>query len=259
MSPAAVEGAVPKGNDEPDRRIEIELQDYVVRAIAVYAQFKEFVRDMEANARTDWDDTPLRRMADAQSAAIKYLQAALLLSQPRAKVAALIKPLEDVRIALSEIALGRNPEVVFQTLRPEGVVTKQRDTLVHQAQSLLVLAWAALLRRPGGSMKPKEAKVRLDDELKARGLYDKVHAEHIQGWHNQLNSGKGRAAPQLVKGFRHFRPELVELRTREQAEALMAKCLDAVRDMGLPRLTLRLVGAHRKSLTTLPFSKRNAE
>jgi hypothetical protein len=239
------------------------MSEYLAKAVAVYGQLRQFVLDMETNATTDWED-PMWRRADAQNAAIKFFQAALLsTSLPQSKVTALLKPLEDVRIALSDVALGGNPAVVFEALRPDGVVTKQRDTLVHHAQALLVLAYAACVKRPGGNMKPKEAMVRLKDGLEVRNLYDKVHPEHIQGWYNQLAAAKGRAARLLAEAFDDFQPDLAKISTREQAEALVAKCLDAVRDMGLPRLTLRPVGATRKvkgkTLTTLPVSKKKPQ
>jgi hypothetical protein len=182
------------------------MSEHLAKTVAVYGQLRQFVHDMETNATTDWED-PLWRMADAQNAAIKFLQPALLFFLPQPRVTALLKPLEDARIALSEIALGGNPAVVLEALRPDGVVTKQRDTLVHQAQALLVLAYAACVKRPGGNMKPKAAMVRLKDELEARNLYDKVHPEHIQGWHNQLTSAKGRPARLLREAFDSFQTD----------------------------------------------------
>jgi hypothetical protein len=231
------------------------MSEHLAKTVAVYGQLRQFVHDMETNATTDWED-PLWRKADAQNAAIKFFQAALLLtSLPQSKMTTLLKPLEEVRQVLTEIALGGNPAVVLEALRPEGVETKQRDTLVHQAQAVLLLAYAACIKRSGGNMKPKAAMVRLDDELKARGMYDKVHAEHIQGWHNQLTSAKSRAARLLREAFAYFQPDLAKVSNREQADALVAKCLDMVHDFGLPRLTLRPVGATRKvkgkTLTTL--------
>jgi hypothetical protein len=101
----------------------------------------------------------------------------------------------------------------------------------------LVLAYTALVER--GRCKPAEAKQRLDEMLRARGLSDLVRGEDIQQWYNQLGAAKGKPAPALREAVKYYRSELSNVHTRAQAEALAAKCLDAVRALGLTRLKLR--------------------
>jgi hypothetical protein len=207
----------------------VEIDVDVPAAISIYGLFRVFILEMAHSTKLEWS-TPLLRMADAQSSVIKFLQSAMcFLPDGDLK---LLKPLDDARVVLSELGFGGKLSDAF---RPDDVVKRQRVTLVHQAEALIAIAYAALIPpRPGGT-KPATAAEWLKKALQDRDM--PATGEDAQGWYYQARAESG--AQKLVETFEDFQPRLAKLSNRAEAEAFALGCLDMVRSLPLPRLKLR--------------------
>jgi hypothetical protein len=229
-SPMTREVSVPKGDENTENMVEIDVD--VPAAISIYRLFRGFILEMEHSAKLEWS-TPQLRVADAQSSVVKLLQSAMFFL-PDGDLK-LLKPLDDARVALSELSFGGKHPLICDAFRPDDVVKRQRVTLVHQAQALIAIAYASLIPPCPGGTKPATAVKWLKKPLQDRRM--PASGEDAQGWYYQARAKSG--AQKLVEAFDDLQPRLLKLSNRAEAEAFALRCLDTVCSLSLPRLKLR--------------------